>query len=252
VTDFLNLTLADLTNTNVTRSYNVTKVSVSWTYGGLDRALMPTRGVSNQLGITAGVPIFKQSLSYYIATDTFLAYVPITHGFILNVLSTVGYGRGNGPNNLLPFIYNFYAGGLGTVPGFASNTLGPKYFPATTYGGSALGGNLLTTVGLHLIFPNFISDTLRTALTVDAGNVFQSPVYQRDTQAIFRYTNGLISPLVVQDNSFALRNFRASAGVLVTWFTPFFGPISVSLAYPLSKRFGDQLEPFQFAMGLSF
>lgn len=261
VTDFLELSAAEQQSNNVKRTYNNVKMDASWNYDGRDRGILPTRGVMNSINFTVGLPAFGDSLSYYTLQDNILIYIPITHDFILNILGNLRYGGGYGADYTdplggthsprLPFIYNFYAGGIGTVPGFQQNSLGPIYANGPNTG-SALGGNLLTTAGVHLILPSFISQSVRIALTFDAGNVFQSPVYQRDVQQQVTFSNGGGGPLVINDDQFALNNLRLSAGVLVTWVIPGVAPVDLSLAFPLNARQYDQIEHFQFAMGVSF
>ncbi len=249
VSDFMD---PDGNNTDqfLDNSYDVTRVVSSWTYNGLDRYFMPTRGVRNQLGITVGVPLFSNNLTYYTLTEDFSAYVPIGYGFLLNFIGNFGYGMSydSPDNDLFPFMYNFRAGGIGKVAGYQQGSLGPKYADGTTYAGSALGGNLMTIGGVHLVLPDMVNNNLRIALTFEAGNVFQSPIYQKDVDATT--SNG--DPLVIQDDSFALKNMRMSAGVMVVWNVPMLGPIDLSLAFPLNEKDGDEPEPFQFAMGISF
>lgn len=237
--------------TQLARKYDSTNAVTKWTYNSLDRYMMPTRGVQSQLSAELGVPVFGDGLSYWRLGEGFTSYLPITHGFILSVLSNVGYGGGYSNTGRLPFFYNYYAGGIGTVPGYQQNSLGPKYNQGSQFATSALGGNLLTSAGAHLILPNFISDRIRFALTFDAGNVFESPIYKPDNAAKIPGVTPP-TPLVIQNNSFALKNFRMSGGLLVTWNMPLFGPIDLSLAFPLNKKPGDLSEVFQFAMGMSF
>jgi outer membrane protein insertion porin family len=250
---------------DIARNYGLVKTNFGWTYNSEDRYLMPTRGIVNQAGLEVGVSAFGQSLAYANISDSFSAYVPVTHGFILNFIGNVAYGRSLDHNGLYPFFMNYYAGGIGTVPGYQSNSLGPKYAPGTAFGGSALGGNLLTTGGIHLILPSFLGNTFRAALTFDAGNVFQSPVYGPDTlsgRVLTRVCNPLGSnqhcrmvlpgSAIIQDDPFALKNMRMSAGILVTWVAPMLGPINLSFAVPLNKKKGDLVEEFQFGMGATF
>jgi outer membrane protein insertion porin family len=42
---------------------------------------------------------------------------------------------------------------------------------------------------------------------------------------------------------------RYSTGLAFTWFTPAF-PIALSLGFPLNSQPGDQLESFQFSIGI--
>lgn len=238
------------TNKYLDNTYDVTKVSTSWVYNGLNRYFMPTSGIRNIVGVDIGTPIFENNLSYVSLTEDFSSYLPIGYGFLLNFTANLGYGFSyNSPDNdLYPFMYNFHAGGIGRVAGYQQNSLGPKYGTGSAYAGSSLGGNLLTIAGVHLVLPDMVNDSLRVALTFEAGNVFQSPIYKPDTTA--KTSSG--QPLVIQDDSFALKNMRMSAGVMVVWNVPMLGPVDLSLAFPLNKKDGDQSEPFQFAMGISF
>lgn len=255
VSDFMDPSGLD-TAQYLDNSYDVTKVVGTWTYNGLDRYTMPSSGVRNQIACNVGVPFFTNNLSYVSLTDSFSAFVPlaprIIPGLLLNFIGNFGYGQSydSSNNDLFPFMYNFYAGGIEKVSGYKQNSLGPKYGSNTAYPGSALGGNLMTTAGVHLVLPNLFNNSLRLALTLEAGNVFQSPVYEKDVNQMSPSSS--TSNLVIQDDTFALKNMRTSAGILVVWNAPMFGPIDLSLAFPLNEKEGDKLEPFQFAMGISF
>jgi outer membrane protein insertion porin family len=220
---------------NIEDSYNVFKLTGRWVYNGLDRAYMPTRGVSNELAGTIGAPVLSSSIPYYQLSDAFRAFMPLGHGFVINLLANIAYGNGYGKLNRLPFFLNYYAGGIGTVPGFQNNSLGPINSRSDN---SALGGNLLTTAGVHLILPSLLSHSFRLALTVDAGNVFEQPRFDPDNPS-----NG-----VLNNDPFSFSNMRASAGLLITWFSPF-GPINLSIAKPIVKHRFDQTQLLDFSMG---
>lgn len=217
-------------------TYNQFKVTGGWTYNGLDRAIFPTKGFYTGLGLEVGVPIVNSSLDYYTATYLAKFYQPLFKGFIFNLLGTVAYGNGLESNHRLPFFKNFYAGGIGSVPAFSPNSLGPQFANNNLV---AIGGNFEMVFGAHLILPSF-TPKVRTAIIFDAGNVFEVPKFPADIPA-----NG-----VINNNSVALNNLRPSLGAGVEWWSPF-GPIDVTLAFPLNKRPGDQTQPFQFSFGVS-
>ena len=237
---------------NTSRDYNQFKLMGSWTYNGLDRAILTTKGLYTGIELEADVPILKSSLGYYLATYFSKYYQPLRHGFILNLLATVGYGSGFNHNNRLPFFKNFYAGGIGSIPAFSPNSLGPKNRCDSF---SAIGGNLKTIFGLHLIFPKFISEKVRIALIFDAGNVFQMPRFPGDI-AVFKRAitisnqEAITCPQIIQDDRFLLKNLRPSIGFAVEWYTPL-APIDLTLAFPLDHRSGDNYQAFQFSLGLS-
>ena len=224
---------------NTSRDYNQFKLVGSWLYNDLDRMILTTKGLYTGIALEIDVPMLKSSLGYYLATYSLKYYQPLRHGFILNLLATIGYGSGFNRNNRLPFFKNFYAGGIGSIPAFSPNSLGPK----NRYNSfSAIGGNLKTIFGFHLIFPKFISEKVRTALVFDVGNVFQVPRFPGDIAAAH--------PQIIQDDRFFPKNLRPSIGFAVEWYTPL-APIDLTLAFPLDHRLGDNCQAFQFSLGLS-
>lgn len=236
---------------NINGDYNQIKLTGGFTYNGLDHAIFPTKGFYTGVGLEAGIPIFKSSLGYYLATYAAKYYQPIGHGFILNLLTTLGYGDGFGSCNRLPFFKNFYAGGIGSVPAFAISSLGPKN-RYNSFG--ALGGNLETVFGAHLIFPKFISEKVRTALIFDVGNVFQVPRFPGDIAIPARGGSSdpeaNSRPQIIQDDTFSLKNLRPSIGLAVEWYTPLM-PVDFTLAFPLNRQSGDNFQAFQFSFGMS-
>ncbi|OGT63542.1 MAG: outer membrane protein assembly factor BamA [Gammaproteobacteria bacterium RIFCSPHIGHO2_12_FULL_45_9] len=228
----------DLFLTSHPSPYDLFKVLASLNYNGLDRYIFPTQGIAHSVGFELGVPVMSSSLAYYKATDSFKWFIPIWRGFILNLVSVVGFGDGYGQEDTLPFFLNYYAGGLGAmgqVPAYSPNSLGPKNVNDSY---AALGGNLLTAAGAHLILPDFINENVRTAIVFDLGNVYQVPINALDSTSTY----------IVDDDSFSWDSLRLSLGFEVSWYSPF-GPINLSLAFPLSSGDNDQLQAFQFSFG---
>jgi outer membrane protein insertion porin family len=155
-------------------------------------------------------------------------YQPLSSRFITLTKAAVGYGNSfNGDAKNFPFFKNFYAGGIDSVRGYAGNTLGPEDSK-----GKPTGGNFLVNGSFGLIFPNFVSDNLRTTAFVDAGNVY-------DTFNNQDYAGSKSGPI------------RYSVGIEADWLTPM-GLIDISIAKPLNLRRGDSEEMFQFALGANF
>jgi len=112
------------------------------------------------------------------------------------------------------------------------------------YGGrpSPFGGNIQATGTVELLFPlPFIEDRsrVRSAIFVDAGNVFSS--YCTQEQELASNCSG-----------FSLDGMRYSAGVSVSWFSGAFGIMSFSLAKPFNASVIDETEIFQFTLGNTF
>ena len=197
-----------------------------------DRAIFPTRGMQQSLGVTLFLPV-GHNLSYYQAMYTTRGYLPLIGAFILSGKGQLGYGNSFQGINNYPFFKNYYTGGPDTVRGFQSSSLGPKGSDAR-----ATGGNELVNASVGLIFPNYLNDNLRTSFFVDAGQVYNS----FDNR---KYSGSGSGPI------------RYSVGIEADVLTPM-GMIEVSLAKPLNfkkgadRRWGDLEEPFQFSLGANF
>ncbi len=156
--------------------------------------------------------------------------------------ANVGYGDGYGDDEVLPFFEAYYAGGIGSVRGFESRSLGPRsealYYDQRNINDpdpDPIGGNLLTEASLELIFPTpFAADSrsVRTFLFADAGNVFET---QRTDIG----------------NDFDTTELRTSVGIGLSWLTAI-GPLSFNLATPINDESGDDTEVFQFSLGQTF
>lgn len=202
-----------------------------------DRYIFPTSGTFNSIAANMYLPVAERSLSYYILNYTGKFYYPLSSQFITLVKGNMGYGNSfNGNAKDYPYFKNFYAGGMDSVHGYLDNSLGPKDNTV-----EPTGGNFLVDGSVGLIFPNHISDNLRTTLFFDAGNVY-------DTFDNRVYGGSASGPL------------RYSVGVQADWLTPM-GLIDVSFAQPLYIQraeptqpgdFTDKVEKFQFSIGANF
>ncbi len=95
-----------------------------------------------------------------------------------------------------------------------------------------VGGNYVSAVNLATTLPNVMPNWQNVDFSVffDAGNVW-----------------GVDYSSAVDDNS----KIRSAAGVSLDWHTPV-GPMSFSLANPLSKSSTDKTETFRFNLGTTF
>jgi outer membrane protein insertion porin family len=193
-----------------------------------DRAIFPTSGVLQSLSFNFYAPLNKRSLKYYTMAYDMHWYQPLVGKFVATARGALAYGNAlNGGPRDFPFFKNFYAGGIDSVRGYEGNTLGPR-----DSNGDPVGGNLLGDAGVGIVFPNFISDNLRTTLFMDGGNVYET------------YNN---RPL----GGTASGNLRYSTGIEGDWLTPL-GLIDVSIAKALNPKRGDSREFFQFSLGANF
>ena len=203
--------------------FNTLTLNARWANDSRNSRLLPDRGSLTSLRGEVALPGFD--LSYFKLTARHQQFVPLFRGITFMVNGEVGYGDGIDDTESLPLIHNFYAGGIRSVRGFETNTLGPR-----DSRGDPLGGDLKTIGNLELILPlPFIQDSRAFRLTTffDVGNVFGP------------------------GQRFALGDLRYSSGVTAVWVSPL-GPLTLSFAVPLKKEKLDKTQPLQFTFGTSF
>jgi len=213
-------------------SYSTYQLNLGWQYNDLNSRFFPTRGSSQSVNLELAVP--GGDLSYYKATYNGRHYYPLNRdeNWVLGFKTRAGYADSL-DDKAFPFFRNFFAGGLSSVRGYANNSLGPRD------GDENLGGNILLTGGVELIFPiPFAEDATdwRTTLFVDAGNV---------------YSSDCGTGLVNCSETIELGDLRVAAGLGVSWLTAI-GPLSVSFAQAVNEQTGDETDAVQFALGRTF
>lgn len=200
-----------------------------WSRDSRDRRILPTEG--SYSSALAEVTIPGSELGYYRTRLSHQQFFPVTERWILMAEAEVGYGDGYGDTDSLPLTSHFYAGGVRSVRGFRSNTLGPRDTP-TRPGVAArpIGGDFLTLGRAELILPlPFLDESTQFRLTgfLDAGNVFES----------------------IDD--FEADEIRYSTGFSTIWFAGI-GIITTSWGFPLNAKSGDREQRFQFTIGTTF
>ncbi|WP_413229682.1 outer membrane protein assembly factor BamA [Halomonas sp. SBBP1] len=222
------------------------KLTASWTRNNLNRGIMPTDGNYQRLSLETGVP--GSDSEYYKLRARAQQLFPINDDetWAFKFTGNAGYADTLGGNDPFPFYENFYAGGLGSVRGFTSNTLGQRTTPATEGGRDrTLGGNVSIEGSAEIIFPlPFIEDqrALQTSLFLDGGNTFLTSCYDvLDEDAGRQQCNSGVD----------LGDLRYSAGIGLSWLTPV-GPLTFSVAEPLNDESGDDTQFFQFSLGQTF
>ena len=197
----------------------------SWTNDQRDSLIYTTRGTVQRAYGEVGLP--GADLKFYKLNYQHQKFFPITKDITLMLNGEYGFGDGYG-GEPLPFFRNFYAGGIGSVRGFKTGTLGPHdVFPNHK---DALGGNKRLTATAEFLMPIpgiGLDKSFRFGGFVDTGYVWATGQKMR------------------------LSDLRYSIGVSVAWSSPF-GPLKFSIAQPIKKDSGDQIERFQFQMGTSF
>lgn len=229
-------------------------LNLGWSYNTLNRPIFPTSGMSHRVGLEVGLP--GSDVDYQKVTYDAQAFKSLGAGFVLRGYGKLGYG------NDLPFYKNFYAGGYGSVRGYDNSTLGPKY-PSVIFQKTdkndpdpeEVGGNALVQFGTELALPlPFKGDwarQVRPVLFAEGAQVFDTKC---DIATGTMKMNGSdidIKQYCKDNYNFDFSNMRYSVGVGFTWIT-MIGPLSLSYAYPLNDKPGDDTKSIQFEIGRTF
>lgn len=218
----------------------------SWSQSTLNRGVFPDRGHSQSLSWHVTVP--GSDLQFYTMDYRGQRFFPMTEDLTLRLHTDLGFGRGFGGTDRMPFYEHYYAGGIGSVRGFEDSTLGPKSTPNVNdpdQDSLPFGGNIKITGGAEVIFPApFVKDqrSLRTALFFDVGNIYDTQCTQTKT------VEGDKNPGC---GDVDLGELRYSVGVGLSWLTAL-GPLGFSLAMPLNADSADDAQVFQFTLGQTF
>ena len=207
-------------------------LTLGWSRDSRDNVLAPTRGRYQRVSAEFALPVWDQR--YYRATYQLTQYFPLSKNWTLGTNLQLGWGDTYG-GKMFPFFKNFYAGGIGSVRGFETSSLGPRDGVTD----DRLGGDRQFIFSAELLTPLPGADrTLRGLLFFDAGNVWG---YRRDGVGVDNYYR--------EDLDFG--DLRYSVGFGVAWISPL-GPLKFSLAFPLNKKDGDDTQRFQFQIGTGF
>src|SRR5262249_7366856 len=110
------------------------RINAAYSHDTRDSLTWPTRGSFNELGVEVGVP--PGDLLYYRTTlisQWFYTYPRVSW---LTTMLNMQFGYADGYHGKpLPFFKNFYAGGVDSVRGFETATLGPRDLNGDVIGG---------------------------------------------------------------------------------------------------------------------
>lgn len=230
-------------------SYNEFLGSVAWNRNRLNNTLMPTDGTYQRAGLDVALP--GSTLDYYKLGYKGDIYWPIGQkGYAVHLGTNLGYGDGYGGETKLPFYENYYLGGISSLRGFKTGSVGPKGTPCiegtdspcdgSETDSNAIGGNVKVAGTAEFIFPvPYFEDksSIRSLFFLDAGNVYDTKCDRSIDSSCSRNID--------------LGDIRYSTGVGVVWLTRF-APLSFVIAQPLNAQDGDRKQSFQFSLGQTF
>jgi outer membrane protein insertion porin family len=201
---------------------NAAIATVGWARDTRDSILYPTIGQLQRVFVETGLP--GMDLEYYKTNLQEQVFFPLFSPFTLALNGEFGMGNGY-RGKPLPFFKNFYAGGVSSVRGYDTNSLGPQ-----DSNGDILGGRRRIVGNSEVLFPlpgTKGDKSVRTSLFFDAGQI-RGDGTQSD-----------------------LESFRYSTGVAVAWQSPM-GLLKISFGEPLRKKATDKIQRFQFQFGNTF
>jgi outer membrane protein insertion porin family len=193
--------------------------TASWSRDQRDSVIYTTSGSLQRLGAEVGLP--GGDLTYYRLTYQHQWYYPLTQSLVVLLDGRIGYAEGY-DGKPLPFFKNFYAGGVNSVRGYETASIGPR-----DTNGDALGGKrqLIGTIELLLPFPGLEKDkSVRLSTFIDTGFV---------------------------GDKYELNELRYSVGVGFGWYSPV-GPLKLSFGKAINPQPEDRTEPLQFTLGTIF
>jgi translocation and assembly module TamA len=204
-----------------TRAYALAQFPTALAYNTTDSVLEPTRGINASLSLTPTESVSGTAaapfLIAYASVATYLAVEPNDRG-IIAVRGQVGTIRGVSQFQV-PADQRFYAGGSGTVRGYAYQTIGPLFPDDTPEGG-------LSMDAFSLEFRQHIGKSFGIVPFVDAGQVSAG-----NTPFTGRLYTG--------------------AGLGGRYYTSI-GPIRVDVAVPLTRIAGSAAFEIYVGLGEAF
>ena len=202
--------------------YSSVTGAIGWGRDTRDSALWTTKGIVQRANLEV-TPVGE--LNYYKYSYETSWYRSLTRDLTMMLRGefTTADGFNKKP---LPFFKNNYAGGIGSVRGYRTASLGQR----DPVDDSAIGGDRRLTGGAELLFPvpgSGLDKSLRLALFTDTGQVYGA------------------------GQKMNLSDLRYSAGLALSWLSPM-GPIRISIANPLNQKEGDKIQRGQFTFGAAF
>ncbi|HUW80633.1 MAG TPA: outer membrane protein assembly factor BamA, partial [Acidocella sp.] len=226
--------------TNEAGVSSLSQISQTLSFDYLDDDLSPTSGLN--LNLTTDFAGLGGSAKYVRISPDASYYIPLEHVFGSKAW-VLKFSAGGG--DLIPvggyqdkIVDRFFLGG-DNLRGFADGGVGPTVAGNVSGSGDEIGGRVMWRQSTELHFPLPVSPDLGVSgfAFVDVGAAFGA-TQLKDAAGV---------PQPIYDSAAP----RVGAGVGVSWNTPF-GLIDLSIAQPVLKQKGDQIQQFRISFGTRF
>jgi outer membrane protein insertion porin family len=199
------------------------QTTLGWQKDLRDSAVTPTKGSYRRANLEIAMP--GSTATYLRGSYQHQQFFPLNDTYTLMLNGDVGWAQAYGSKEV-PFFKNFYAGGIGSVRGFESNSIGPRDIITN----DPLGGTRRLIGSTELLFglPGAMRDkSFRLSVFADTGTIWD------------------------KGEKFSLSTLRYSTGLAISWNSPM-GPLKLSLAKPLNAKPEDRKQMLQFQFGSIF
>jgi len=201
----------------VRRTYEIAALPAQLEYDRSDDLLNPSRGYRITLAPTPEFSLGEGARPYVEETVNATAYQPILKDIVLAGRVQIGSIFGAPVQNIAPS-QRFYAGGGGSVRGFAYQGVGPK-----DPNGDPIGGVSSTLISLE---SRFRFGDYGLVAFIDSGEIYENPTPN-------------------------FTDLRYGAGLGFRYYTSF-GPLRVDVATPVGRRPGDSPLGVYISIGQTF
>ena len=228
-------------------TYLTSSVRPSLTRNTIDAPFDPTEGSITSISAEfAGLGGDNDFTKFDISSRWYFPFYKAESGWklVYAINATLGYGFGNGGTSgvELPLSERYFPGGINTVRGFQSRTLGPRerfFDPKNAdYRTSEVGGSSQLILNNEIIFPIIPDAGVKGVLFFDAGNAWM----RESGKDGFPPTNS---------NGMDLGDLRLATGVGLRWLSPF-GPLRIEIGFPLNAKSDDEESLVLFSFGTPY
>jgi len=177
--------------------------------------------------------------------------IPLISSSVFQYRGMVGGVFSTEEGKAVPLFERYYPGGLNSIRGFQTASLGPSVFVASSNDPTTLtnkefhvGGNKQFLMNFEYLIPIFDDDRPSWQVTDPEQAISRNGV---KALVFFDLGNAFNN-----DESIRLDDLRYSAGFGIRWFTPIGLPLRFEWGFPINRREDEKTYVFDFSIGTSF